>query len=83
MSYALASLTIDQLRRTHPSAQRRWNAAEEAKLTELFNDGVTISDLSKALGRTEGAINARLVKLGLIEDTFRAQEADAEKTRDR
>ena len=57
---------IDKIRQTHPMAFHPWSKENEALLIALFNDGKSIAELSKSLQRQEGAITARLEKLGLI-----------------
>jgi hypothetical protein len=46
---------------------KEWSQAEEAKLTVAFHDGRSISDLAKDHMRTERAIEARLIRLGILE----------------
>ena len=60
---------IAKLRETHPMAFHPWAKEDEELLIALFNDGKTIQELSTDLKRQEGAITARLTKLGLIQTT--------------
>lgn len=55
----------------------RWTPEEEQALIEAFRSGDPLEDISKRLGRTLRAIEARLLRLGLItpeqretQDTF-------------
>ncbi len=57
-----------ELRAVHPQAYRRWSEEEQGKLVELFKNGKSIKDLAEELGRKEGGIKARLIKVGLIEE---------------
>lgn len=57
---------IAKIRQTHPMAFHPWSKENEELLIALFNDGKSVADLSKSLQRQEGAITARLEKLGLI-----------------
>lgn len=59
---------IDKLRIKHPRAYEKWESEEESKLINLFNQGTSISDIAKVLERQNGAIRARLKKLGLIDE---------------
>jgi hypothetical protein len=54
-----------------PKAGGAWSPQEEQQLREEFAARKSFSDIAAAHGRTTGAITARLVKLGLIEDTSR------------
>lgn len=46
---------------------KRWTEAEEKRLVELRNQGRSISQCAKILGRTEGSITARISTHGLYE----------------
>ena len=56
---------VDVLKQKHKEAYNPWTAGEDAELKEMYNSGSTIFDLSKTLGRTAGAIRARINKLEL------------------
>ena len=43
-----------------------WTHEQEEYLTDMFNKNASVSEMAKALMRTEGGIRSRLVKLGLI-----------------
>jgi len=58
---------LDKLREKHPNAYRPWAPEDDDKLTKMFEEGVTQGALVKEFGRQRGSINARLIKLGLIE----------------
>ena len=45
-----------------------WTAEDEAKLVERFQAGDSIPTLAAGLERTEGSIQARLIRLALIPD---------------
>jgi hypothetical protein len=51
-----------------PRAGGKWTEEEEAKLREAFHARKPFDQIAKDHGRTPGAITARLVKLGLLED---------------
>ena len=53
---------------TKPHAGGRWTDEEVQKLRGAFSANKPIPEIAHDHGRTEGAITARLVKLGLIED---------------
>jgi len=53
---------IEKMRRTYPNAYRPWQTQDDALLTQEFQNGVSVADLSKKLGRHEGSIVMRLQK---------------------
>ena len=57
-------------------AGERWSTDEEARLKRAYEREVTISQLAKNHGRTEGAIRSRLEKLGLLEKKYYDDEID-------
>ena len=58
---------LDKLRAKHPNAYRPWSREDDDKLTAMFRDGAGVSALVKEFGRQKGSINARLIRLGLVE----------------
>ena len=48
-------------------AGQPWKVEDDLRLRELFLEGTSITQLSKEFNRTQGAIKARLKKLGLTE----------------
>ena len=62
---------VKQRRNPAPDPQQRfgerWMVEDDLRLRELFQEGTTISQLAQEFHRTQGAIRARLKKLGLIE----------------
>jgi len=48
-------------------AGARWNEAEDMRLCEEFEAGLPISEIATQHGRTRGAIESRLVKLGKVD----------------
>jgi len=46
------------------NAGKPWNAEADALLAQQFDSGVSFKELSKDHKRTDGAIKARLIKLG-------------------
>ncbi len=54
---------IEKMRQTHPNAYMPWLPAHDAELTQGFQQGSTIDQLSEKLGRHEGSIKMRLQKL--------------------
>jgi len=53
---------IAKMRETHPNAYRPWEAQQDILLKEKFQNGATVKELSKLLGRHEGSIVMRLQK---------------------
>ncbi len=60
---------LAKIRETYPNANRPWTKEKDEELKGLFLENMTIPELSKKFGRKYGAIRARLIKLGLIEET--------------
>jgi hypothetical protein len=48
------------------NAGKAWDKTEQEKLCRDFDAGTSIEDLASRLGRTHGAIQSRLMKLGRI-----------------
>jgi len=46
------------------NAGKSWDAAEDEQLSQHFDAGMTLKELSRQHERTEGAIQSRLVKMG-------------------
>jgi hypothetical protein len=53
-----------------PQIGKNWTREEEDRLVTAFKARKPIPEIATAHGRTTGGITARLVKLGLIEDTM-------------
>ena len=53
---------IAKMRETHPNAYRPWQAVDDETLKQEFQNGVSIKELSKKLGRHEGSVTMRLQK---------------------
>lgn len=58
-----------EIRREHPRNWEPWDEVEDAVLTESFTAGTSVEDIASDHGRTLGAIQRRLAKLGLIEES--------------
>ncbi|RXH56364.1 hypothetical protein GRAN_3221 [Granulicella sibirica] len=54
-------------------AGQGWSRAEDDELRRLFGQRRQIADLAVQLGRTTGAIAARLVRLGLVNERSEAR----------
>jgi hypothetical protein len=59
--------TLEEKRVSHKNAYQRWTEEDDNHLKELFRDGVDFKGLAYIFSRNEGAIRARLFKLGLID----------------
>lgn len=55
--------TFDDVRKKHPDAYKAWLPEDEAKLLSMVKANISITEISKTLGRTKGAIISRLNKL--------------------
>jgi len=53
---------IAKMRETYPYAYKPWEAKQDSLLKEKFQNGATVKELSKLLGRHEGSIVMRLQK---------------------
>ena len=53
---------IAKMRETYPNAYMPWEASQDVLLKEKFQNGATVKQLSKLLGRHEGSIMMRLQK---------------------
>jgi ATP-dependent exoDNAse (exonuclease V) alpha subunit len=58
---------MDKIRAEYPNAGKPWQDEEDLVLVQKFNDGVSIDEVAKLLGRKPGSINLRLVSHGLVE----------------
>ena len=50
------------MRETYPNAYMPWTDVDDTTLKQEFQQGKTVQDLSKKLGRHEGSIKMRLQK---------------------
>jgi superfamily I DNA/RNA helicase len=55
----------EQIRKTHKGAYKPWTQDEDDELAGMFSDGCPIKEIADHLGRTRGAIVARIKKLEL------------------
>lgn len=53
---------IALMRKSYPNAYKPWEPLQDAELKEKFQNGATVKELSKLLGRHEGSITMRLQK---------------------
>ena len=53
---------IEKMRETYPNAYRPWQKEQDDQLKQDFQNGASLADLSKKLGRHEGSIRMRLQK---------------------
>ena len=53
---------IEKMRETYPNAYRPWETKQDELLKEKFQNGASIKELSKLLGRHEGSVTMRLQK---------------------
>lgn len=61
--------SIDDIRKTHRDAYRKWTIELDDELTVMYCEGVNVKDMVKHFGRTKGAIRSRISKLEL-EDKY-------------
>ena len=48
------------------NSYKKWTAEEEADVSARFKRGESVKTIAAALGRQDGGVRSRLVKLGLI-----------------
>lgn len=53
---------IEKMRSVHPNAYKPWQKADDDTLKQDFQNGMSLKELSKKLGRHEGSIKMRLQK---------------------
>ena len=53
---------IAKMRETYPNAYKPWEDSQDAELKQEFQQGLSLQELSKLLGRHEGSIKMRLQK---------------------
>lgn len=56
------SAKLEVMRETYPNAFKPWSKADDAKLKQLFSDGMGLAELGQTFGRQPGSIVARLKK---------------------
>lgn len=56
------SAKISKMRETYPNAYKPWERQQDILLKEKFQNGATVKELSRLLGRHEGSITMRLQK---------------------
>jgi uncharacterized alkaline shock family protein YloU len=54
-----------RIRANHKEAYKPWTTDMDDELTVMYCEGVNVRDMAKQLGRTKGAVRARIVKLEL------------------
>jgi hypothetical protein len=58
--------SVATIRQKYPKAYAKWTSIEDQELARIFNEGISITELSARFQRKRGAITSRLSKLGLI-----------------
>lgn len=59
--------SLETIREKHKVAYKPWTDELDTKLTTMYCEGVSISEMAKLSGRTKGAIISRIKKLELAE----------------
>lgn len=62
----IAAYTMEDLRAVHPNSHKRWEPEEDERLARRSQEGATLNELVQEFGRNEGAIEARLGRLGAL-----------------
>lgn len=56
---------MHQQKKEYANAYERWRAEEEVLLKNCLDDGMSIGEISRVLGRNEGGISSRIEKMGI------------------
>ena len=64
---AAARPATGSVRERHPNTGKPWSREHDEELRALFESGNTVADLALYFERTQNAVRARLVKLGLLD----------------
>ena len=67
---------MEQQKRLHTNAYAKWTTEDDEQLKVLYRKGTSIQKMTQIFGRNEGAIYARISKLGLEGERVVAQPAD-------
>lgn len=59
--------SVADIRQRHPRAYEKWTPEEEIQLRQLISQGETVARIARRLERDRGAIRARIVRLGLLD----------------
>ena len=65
--FFLPQAEYERLKSLYPKFNEPWQAAEIDELKAMYNDGVSVHDISEQLGRTQKSIRLKLTALGLYE----------------
>ena len=57
--------SVEACRRVYPNAYDPWSEADDARLTELWREGLSLDEIAERFGRKRGAIISRIKKLNL------------------
>jgi len=67
LNAVLTAIPASKANPLHLNAGRPWTAIEEDKLADEYDSGMKLSEIAREHGRTRGAIEGRLLKMGKIE----------------
>lgn len=67
---------MEQQKRLHTNAYAKWTPEDDEQLKVLYRKGTSIRKLTQIFGRNEGAIYARISKLGLEDERVVSQQTD-------
>lgn len=65
---------MQEIKTEFPNAWSKWSFEEERKLSTLFLQGKTVSEIARALGRAPGGIYSRLRKMEIIDESIEFSE---------
>ena len=61
----VSTYSVEACRREYPNAYDPWTEEDDAKLAELWREGLSLDEIAERFGRKRGAIISRMKKLGL------------------
>lgn len=73
---SLTTAVPERTRQASDNAGKPWSVEDEEELGIMFDDGISIREICRHFGRSRGAIAARLVKLGKIEERAEIRTKD-------
>ena len=57
---------VEEEREEHPNAWKSWNESQDEELLILYNSGMSITNITKMMGRSYISIIKKLAKKGII-----------------
>ncbi|UCG61228.1 MAG: DUF433 domain-containing protein [Candidatus Zixiibacteriota bacterium] len=61
--------SVDELKKDHPRAFEKWTDQEHQDVIRMYKAGDSIKTIAEKLQRSYGSIRARLIRVGLIDES--------------